>query len=85
MKKELEIELKKLVEEEKKLSFLKNQSFSTEEEFEIFLKKNELDFKRLKELKKKIREVKEMLMSSLELKEREEYLKKLREKFSDDL
>ncbi len=85
MKKELEKELKKLVEEEKELSFLKEQSFSTEKEFEVFLKDNELDFKRLNELKKKIREVKEMLMSSLELKEREEYLKKLREKFSDDL
>lgn len=85
MKKELEIELKKLIKEKNELSFLKEQSFSTEEEFEVFLKENKLGFQRLKELKKKIMEIQVNLMSTLEIKEREEYLRKLREKFSDDL
>jgi hypothetical protein len=67
MKKELEIELRKLIKEKNELSFLKEQSFSTEEEFEVFLKENKLGFQRLKELKKKIMEIQENLMSSSNL------------------
>ena len=84
MKEELKKELGNLYEEEKKFSFIKEKSFSSQEEFDQFFLEHKPQFERLKIIKSRIREVKSLLMTSKEKLEREEYLRKLKDKFSDD-
>lgn len=84
MKNELEKELRDLKEEEKKFSFIKEKSFSSQKEFDLFFSQYKSEFERLKIIKSKIREIKYLLMTPTEKLEHEQYLKKLKEKFSKD-
>ena len=84
MRSELEQELKELKKEEGQLSFIKDKSFSSEEEFNVFFDEHKPQFERLKNIRSKIREIKALLMTSEEKLSKEKELKKLKDKFSND-
>ncbi len=75
-------ELKKLKVQEKKLDFIKNYTCSSEDEFNRFLSENKASFELLKEIKERINKIEFLLLSDSEKKERDEYLKKLKNKFT---
>lgn len=76
--------LDNLKSERASLTHLYNVSFATEAEIVEFIKSNQKDLKRLKELEKEIRELEWQLMSPQEKLEYLEEQKKLKDKFSDD-
>lgn len=77
-------ELNRLEEEEKNFNFIKEASFSSQEDFDLFFKIYKSDFEKLKEIRVKIRYIKSLLMTPEEKSKREKYLRKLRDKFSED-
>jgi len=80
----LKKELTRLEDEEKRFNFIKESSFSSQDDFDLFFEIYKSDFEKLKEVRVRIRYIKSLLMTPEEKSDRQEYLKKLRKKFSKD-
>lgn len=81
---ELKKELDSLKEEELDYQFIKDFRCQTEEEFESFKQSNLNSFKRIKYIKKRLREIELELMSDDEKKEYLKNLQDLKNKFTDE-